>query len=97
MSRRRIQSLESEVAKLRFKIDNGGSTSVSPASFVKEHESAASNLSESTVNYSRDQVNAYERASDLITRGHNLKDVAHRTGLSVSELQLMNKVSNKIH
>jgi hypothetical protein len=62
----------------------------------------ASNLSERTANaakaaFSKEKpgFEAYEAAEQLIARGIDPREVARRTGLSLSELQLLGKISQR--
>jgi hypothetical protein len=40
-------------------------------------------------------IDAYDKADFLISRGVNLREVARQTGLSLAELQLIGKMSQK--
>lgn len=45
----------------------------------------------------RPGAEAYERADSLLARGTPLPEVARQTGLSIAELQLLGKVTHRVH
>lgn len=68
------------------------------------YEKAGSVLSEKTVGQPRQErsarlpsLDAYDRADQLLSQGLEIAEVALRTGISVSELQLLGKIAQKNH
>jgi len=76
---------------------------VGPALGAEALAKTSSTLSERTVNAARvafskvekPSFDAYETADQLIAKGVDLREVARRTGLSLSELQLLGKISQR--
>ncbi len=63
----------------------------SPISTLKERHGGSS----SVVAPSSSAVDAYDRADRLLGQGVPLREVARQTGLSLAELQLIGKMSQK--
>jgi hypothetical protein len=103
--RRRIQRLEARLAILEGgKIQNSIAQPAMGASrepVIERKPIATTSLTEREAKpeakRSRESMEAYEQASQLLARGVDPREIARKTGLSLSEVQLMGKVSQRSH
>lgn len=99
VERRRTRALERRLVALEARLI-GDSL---PSGPTIQAPIAGSNLSERTNNRpeqsgrSRESLEAYEKAGQMIARGMDPFDVSRKTGLSLAEVQLMGKVSQRSH
>ena len=82
---------------------NGNRISSSAATMARGADSNKTSLVErkwmKNEKFKRDEkaeIEAYDRADQMMARGMDLKEISRQTGLSLAELQLMGKVGNRI-
>jgi|GEM_PF-1378038 len=93
--RRRVRTLERRLAILEAR-----SLAADPVPNAKMAVPMSTNLTEREAKAdtrSRDSMEAYEKAAQLLARGSDPFEVSRKTGLSLSEVQLMGKVSQRNH
>jgi len=99
--RRKFLELQSQMARMEFEMKRGLAPTPSVLTSAPAQPSAL--LPSTSLNEKKpveeakpkDVFEAYETAEGLIAKGIDIKEIAKKTGLSLSELQLMGKFTQR--
>ena len=99
LSRRRVAALETKLADFEARLLSLVPTASVPIAPKIETAlgSAVSTLTEKSLMEvpRKASFDAYDKAEVLLNRGFDVREVAHQTGLSVSELRLIGKMNQR--
>lgn len=89
-----------KIKELEFQIQNTAPKEDKQIMFNTPLGATTSTLSETSTKESVNSIagyESYEKAEEMLAKGMKIQEVALKTGLSLSELQLIGKVSQRNH